>query len=128
MENELIGEYTSNADLVNGFIASAFVPIYARGAAWASWRGRRFLDGGLSDNVPTPFDDVPALVLNPYMWRDPGDGNGGFPFVRANATWADEMFALGRADAEAHHDELAAVLPLKEGVAAAAPTASPQSS
>ena len=123
LANVLVSEYESNADLVDGFIASAFVPIYGGGRAWAAYRGRRYVDGGLSDNAPVPPARAaagarggrrrgappPALVLTPYKWRE----GSGFPLIRADVAWADEMFARGREDARRHHDELAAVLPPK---------------
>lgn len=115
MENHLVSEFLDAEDLVDAFIASAFVPIYASGGALTErFRGRTFVDGGLSDNAPEPFDDVPSLVISPYRWRaHEGDG---FPFVRADFDWADRKFREGLEDAAAHHDELAAVLPLKSQV------------
>jgi len=106
--NELLHEYASVEDLVEGFIASAYVPIYDNaGRLAASWRGRRFIDGGASDNAPKPFgDDVPALVLSPHMWRQHHEG--AFAFVCSDWEWVDTKFELGKQDAAAHHDELAA--------------------
>eukprot|EP00966_Prymnesium_polylepis_P202611 4694000-Prymnesium_polylepis.1 len=96
--------------MVEGFIASGFVPIYdSRPIVAATWRGRRYIDGGASDNAPIPFDGIPALVLSPHRWRDHGN-YGTFPFVRADWPWLEAKFAEGLADAEAHHDEIASVL------------------
>jgi len=50
---------------------------------------------------------VPALVLSPSRWRTHTDLHGAIPFVNANWEWCDAKFALGKADAAAHHDELA---------------------
>ena len=112
LANELVGEYHSVEDLVEGFIASAFVPIYSTtGELAASWRGRRFVDGGASDNAPVPFEGVPSVVLSPHRWRS--HAAEGFPFVRADWNFCDLKFQQGMADAAAHHDELAAALPPK---------------
>ena len=110
LENELIGEFDSVDDLVEGFIASGFLPIYDRsGHLGATWRGQRFFDGGLSDNEPLPFDDVPSLVLSPSKWREHEDVGSvvPVPFVRANWEWCNAKFELGFQDAKARHDELA---------------------
>ena len=42
------------------------------------------MDGGLTDNTPVPLcaDEVPSLVLHPYLWRSPEEE--GFPFVRVD--------------------------------------------
>lgn len=112
LENRLVSEYSSVEDLVDGFIASGYIPIYdRRGRLGASYRGERVIDGGLSDNAPRPFgDSVPSLVLSPGKWRDHPDVDGRVPvpFVRSDWAWCDAKFELGKADAAARHAELAA--------------------
>lgn len=102
----------SRQDLVDGFIASGFIPIYDReGRLGASYRGHRVIDGGLSDNAPRPFGEgVPSLVLSPGKWREHPDVTSRVPvpFVRSDWSWCDMKYELGKADAAAHHDELAA--------------------
>mgnify|MGYP006091599569 CR=1 FL=1 len=109
LENVLISSFDSIDDLVDGFIASGYLPLYDRdGKLGASWRGERFFDGGLSDNAPRPFgDEVPALVLGPSTWRNHTDLPGAIPFVNADWEWCDAKFELGKADAREHHEELA---------------------
>ena len=54
---------------------------------------------------------MPALLLSPNKWRehpDLGSVLPGVPFVRSDWAWCDAKFSLGKADAAAHHDELAA--------------------
>ena len=53
-------------------------------------------------------DEVPSLVLSPAKWRAHADLPGAIPFVNADWAWCDEKFELGKADAAAHHEELAA--------------------
>ena len=41
-------------------------------------------------------------------WRAHADLPGAIPFVNADWAWCDEKYELGKADAAAHHEELAA--------------------
>lgn len=110
LENRLVGEFSSLDDLVSGFIASGFLPIYDSERRLATeWRGERFFDGGLSDNAPVPFQGVPSLVLSPSKWRAHTElERVPVPFVRSDWAWNDAKFKLGQEDAREHHEELRA--------------------
>lgn len=112
LENVLVGEFASVEDLVDGFIASGYLPLYdKKGRLGATWREQRFFDGGLSDNAPRPLgDEAPSLVLAPSKWRTHSDVDGRVPvpFVRSDWDWCHAKFELGKEDAAAHHAELAA--------------------
>lgn len=111
LKNQLVGEFNSIDDMVEACIASGHIPIYDRhGRLGTSWRGERYVDGGVSDNAPRPFgDEVPALILGPKKWRSHAElGNSPVPFVRADWEWCNLKYKEGKADAAKHHDELAA--------------------
>jgi len=136
MTNELISDFADADDLIGCFLASAYVPVYDdRCRPAALWRGRRYIDGGLTDNCPVPFGphaannsgddnsggdasaaaapppDIPSLVLTTEQRRDHSGDTGLLPWVRADWGWCEMKFGQGLADAEAHHTDLAAVLP-----------------
>lgn len=112
LANVLVADYDSLDDLVDGYIASGYLPIYDEtGRLACRWRDELYIDGGLSDNAPLPFgDEVPSLVLSLSKWRDHEELASGFPvpFVRANWEYCDDKFRLGKQDAASSHAELAA--------------------
>ena len=117
LENALVCDYASVEDLVEGFIASGFLPLYdRRGRLAATWRGQRFFDGGLSDNAPQPLGDKAAsLTLSPSKWREHEDGGSlPVPFVDSDWAWCDAKYEMGKRDAAQHHAELAAFFEAKD--------------
>ena len=111
LQNALVDDYASVDDLVDAYIASAYVPLYdARGEMTTRFRGLRSFDGGITDNAPRPYDDRDCLVLSPSKWREHDDTKLPIPLVNADWDWCDAKFELGKADAAAHHGDLARVL------------------
>ena len=110
LRNALVDDYASVDELVDAYIASAYVPLYDRRAELTTrFRGDRSFDGGITDNAPRPYDDVDCLVLSPSKWRDHGTSLP-IPLVNSDWDWCDAKFELGKRDAAAHHDEIARVL------------------
>uniref|UniRef100_A0A3Q0RB78 triacylglycerol lipase n=1 Tax=Amphilophus citrinellus TaxID=61819 RepID=A0A3Q0RB78_AMPCI len=50
-ENVLVSEFSSKEELIQALICSCFIPIYC-GLIPPSFRGVRYVDGGISDNLP----------------------------------------------------------------------------
>lgn len=50
-ENVLVSEFASKEELIQALICSCFIPIYC-GLIPPSFRGVRYVDGGISDNLP----------------------------------------------------------------------------
>lgn len=111
LTNHLVSDFEDLDDFMLGVIASAFIPIYdSQGFLTARWRGKRFIDGGLTDNTPVPYNDIPSFVITPSMWRDHTADTGAVSFVRADWEWANRKYRQGKEDAEKHHSELAVIL------------------
>ncbi|KAL4129928.1 hypothetical protein PRIC2_005934 [Phytophthora ramorum] len=95
LRNHLLTTWTSNEEMVDCMLCSAHVPLYTTSLA-ASYRGKRFMDGGLSSNTPVVFPDAPHKVFQIWKWRwfSPT-----WVLVTTNADWATELFRMGREDA-----------------------------
>ncbi|KAM9327817.1 patatin-like phospholipase domain containing 3 [Pholidichthys leucotaenia] len=50
-ENVLVSEFSSKEELIQALICSCFIPVYC-GLIPPSFRGVRYVDGGISDNLP----------------------------------------------------------------------------
>jgi predicted acylesterase/phospholipase RssA len=106
--NEVVSTWTSNEDLVDGIVASSFVPLFDAGKITARFRGERYVDGALTNSWPLPHGDaVPSLVIKRDMWRA---NRLSWLWCWADPDWGDRLYKWGVEDAEAHMEELAAVL------------------
>ncbi|KAI9908364.1 hypothetical protein PsorP6_003082 [Peronosclerospora sorghi] len=103
--NRLLTTWTSNEELVDCMLCSAHVPLYTTSLV-ASYRGKRFIDGGTSNNNPEPRLHAPHMVFQVWKWRWVAPY---WVFVTTNAEWAVKMFRMGRADAATHLHEVDAV-------------------
>ena len=66
MENELVNHYTDRDHCLNVLIASCLVP------GWAGFRpveinGQYYVDGGLTNNLPIPYDDT--IRIQPFSTK-----------------------------------------------------------
>ncbi|EDV29293.1 uncharacterized protein TRIADDRAFT_18195 [Trichoplax adhaerens] len=68
-QNILISEFFSKMDLIKCVACSCFVPFWS-GIVPPFYRGERYLDGGISDNHPIPFDIQKTITISPFV----GDG------------------------------------------------------
>jgi len=63
-KNELMSDFRSKDELVDALIASCYIPLYA-GINLPSIRGNKFMDGGLTDNLPQ-FQDGRTITISPF--------------------------------------------------------------
>lgn len=110
LEPTTIGDWKSNDDLLDGIMASAFIPIFDKWKLTATFRGKRYIDGTVAAKEPRFLDDqnVPRLVINYDMWRPVKKS---WLWLSTDESWNRKLYALGRADALKHMAEIAAVLP-----------------
>ena len=110
----LIGDWRCLDDLVGGLSASAYLPIADLQGLVYTHRDRWCLDGSIAGYGQThrpAGSHVPALALPVDRWRTWAITDYNVVTEPAEI-W--RRFELGRRDARAHLDELAAVLPPKK--------------
>ncbi|RLN15142.1 hypothetical protein BBJ28_00006526 [Nothophytophthora sp. Chile5] len=95
LRNHVMTNWTSNEDMVDCMLCSAHVPLYTTSMA-ALYRGKRFVDGGLSNNHPIVHPDAPHKVFQIWKWRWIAPT---WILVTTNADWAADLFRMGREDA-----------------------------
>ncbi|XP_041365493.1 1-acylglycerol-3-phosphate O-acyltransferase Pnpla3-like [Gigantopelta aegis] len=62
-KNVIISQYDSREELIEALLCSAFVPFYS-GMLPPKFRGVRYVDGSLSDNLPTLDEDT--ITVSPF--------------------------------------------------------------
>ncbi|XP_004676464.1 PREDICTED: patatin-like phospholipase domain-containing protein 3 [Condylura cristata] len=63
-ENVLVSDFQSKEEVVDALLCSCFIPFYC-GLIPPSFRGVRYVDGGLSNNVPR-VDDRTTITVSPF--------------------------------------------------------------
>ncbi|XP_026722772.1 patatin-like phospholipase domain-containing protein 2 isoform X2 [Athene cunicularia] len=63
-KNALISNFNSKEEVVQALICSSFVPIYC-GLIPPSFRGVRYVDGGISDNLPH-YESKSTITVSPF--------------------------------------------------------------
>ncbi|XP_060540120.1 patatin-like phospholipase domain-containing protein 2 isoform X1 [Pantherophis guttatus] len=63
-ENVLISDFNSKEEVVQALLCSSFVPVYC-GLIPPSFRGVRYVDGGLSDNLPR-YNLKNTITVSPF--------------------------------------------------------------
>lgn len=61
--NVVVSHYTSREDLIQALICSSFVPVFS-GIVPPLFRGLRYWDGGITDNLPT--FDAETVTVSPF--------------------------------------------------------------
>ncbi|XP_078332618.1 patatin-like phospholipase domain-containing protein 4 isoform X2 [Crassostrea virginica] len=77
----LVSEFHSKADLIQALLCSAHVPLYS-GFLPPSFHGTRYVDGGLSDNLPILNDET--ITVSPFAGESdicPLDNSANFEHV-----------------------------------------------
>lgn len=77
----LVSEFHSKADLIQALLCSAHVPLYS-GLIPPSFHGTRYVDGGLSDNLPILNDET--ITVSPFAGESdicPSDNSANFEHV-----------------------------------------------
>ncbi|XP_052016806.1 1-acylglycerol-3-phosphate O-acyltransferase PNPLA3 [Apodemus sylvaticus] len=63
-ENVLVSEFHSKDEVVDALVCSCFIPLFS-GLIPPSFRGERYVDGGVSDNVPL-LDAKTTITVSPF--------------------------------------------------------------
>ncbi|XP_048404317.1 patatin-like phospholipase domain containing 3 isoform X1 [Stegostoma tigrinum] len=93
-ENVLVSEFNSKEELIQALICSAFVPIYC-GLIPPSFRGVRYVDGGISNNLPLS-ELKNTITVSPFSGESdicPRDNPSNFHELRVTNT--SIQFSLG---------------------------------
>ncbi|KAM9229325.1 1-acylglycerol-3-phosphate O-acyltransferase PNPLA3 [Dugong dugon] len=64
-ENVLVSDFQSKEEVVDALLCSSFIPFYF-GLIPPTFRGERYVDGGVSDNVPFA-DDKTTITVSPFF-------------------------------------------------------------
>ncbi|XP_072915253.1 patatin-like phospholipase domain containing 3 isoform X3 [Hemitrygon akajei] len=86
-ENVLVSDFNSKEELIQALICSAFVPIYC-GLIPPSFRGVRYVDGGISNNLPQ-CELKNTITVSPYSGESdicPRDNTCNFHELRVSNT------------------------------------------
>lgn len=101
-ENVLVSEFTSKEELIQALVCSCFIPIYC-GLIPPSFRGVRYVDGGISDNLPQS-ELKNTITISPFSGESdicPRDNSTSFHELRFTNTSIQmnlgNMYRLSRA-------------------------------
>ncbi|XP_070611393.1 1-acylglycerol-3-phosphate O-acyltransferase Pnpla3-like [Erythrolamprus reginae] len=93
-ENVLISDFNSKEEVVQALLCSSFVPIYC-GLIPPSFRGVRYVDGGLSDNLPR-CSSKNTITISPFSGEFDICPKGNVAnFYLMNLTNTSIQFSLG---------------------------------
>ncbi|PIO28623.1 hypothetical protein AB205_0033720, partial [Aquarana catesbeiana] len=93
-ENVLVSEFSSKEELIQALICSAFVPVYC-GIIPPTFRGVRYVDGGISNNLPE-YELKNTITISPFSGESdicPRDNSTNFHELRVTNT--SIQFSLG---------------------------------
>ena len=109
-KNHLVGDFESNADLVDSVLASASVAFYADSLT-QNFRGSSYIDGSLTNNSPVPHgSEYPSKVLQVWHWRWMSPT---WALISTCSDWTQQLFDWGKEDALQNLDDLATILTYK---------------
>ncbi|XP_068163020.1 patatin-like phospholipase domain containing 3 isoform X2 [Antennarius striatus] len=101
-ENVLVSEFNSREELIQALICSCFIPIYC-GLIPPSFRGVRYVDGGISNNLPQS-ELKNTITISPFSGESdicPRDNSTSFHELRLTNTSIQmnlgNMYRLSRA-------------------------------
>nr|XP_009677058.1 PREDICTED: patatin-like phospholipase domain-containing protein 2 isoform X1 [Struthio camelus australis] len=93
-KNALISNFNSKEEVVQALICSSFVPIYC-GLIPPSFRGVRYVDGGISDNLPH-YESKNTITVSPFAGEcDICPKGNSANFHEMNVTNTSIQFSLG---------------------------------
>ncbi|KAK3101266.1 hypothetical protein FSP39_002246 [Pinctada imbricata] len=106
----LVSEFESKAELIQALLCSAHVPFYS-GLIPPAYRGTRYVDGGLSDNLPILNEDT--VTVSPFSGESdicPSDVSSNFEhIILANTSMqctSQNLYRLSRALFPPHPETL----------------------
>ncbi|XP_058479930.1 patatin-like phospholipase domain containing 3 [Solea solea] len=101
-ENVLVSEFSSKDELIQALVCSSFIPIYC-GLIPPSFKGVRYVDGGISDNLPQS-ELKNTITISPFSGESdicPRDNSTSFHELRFTNTSIQmnlgNMYRLSRA-------------------------------
>ncbi|KAM9845970.1 patatin-like phospholipase domain containing 3 [Aulostomus maculatus] len=101
-ENQLVSDFSTREELIQALICSCFIPIYC-GLIPPSFRGVRYVDGGISDNLPHS-ELKNTITISPFSGETdicPRDNSTSFHELRFTNTSIQmnlgNMYRLSRA-------------------------------
>ncbi|XP_017554380.1 patatin-like phospholipase domain containing 3 isoform X1 [Pygocentrus nattereri] len=86
-ENVLVSDFTSKDELIQALICSCFIPVYC-GLIPPAFRGVRYVDGGISDNLPQS-ELKNTITISPFSGENdicPKDNSSSFHELRLTNT------------------------------------------
>lgn len=86
-ENVLVSDFNSKEELIQALICSSFVPVYC-GLIPPSFRGVRYVDGGISNNLPQ-YELKNTITVSPFSGESdicPRDNSTNFHELRVTNT------------------------------------------
>ncbi|XP_062990401.1 1-acylglycerol-3-phosphate O-acyltransferase Pnpla3-like [Elgaria multicarinata webbii] len=93
-KNVLVSHFNSKEEVVQALLCSSFVPIYC-GLIPPSFRGVRYVDGGISDNLPQ-YDSKNTITISPFSGEcDICPKGNSANFHEMNVTNTSIQFCLG---------------------------------
>lgn len=100
LENMLISDWSSNEDLIDGIMSSAFIPLLDIGKLTNIYRNKRCIDGSITNNEPNPYPDLdlPKLVISYDMWNSTIKKSWYLVWCWSSPSWSRYLFELGRKD------------------------------
>jgi hypothetical protein len=103
-ENEIIDTFTSNEDLIDSILCSAYVPLFEWGL-YKNHRDSRFVDGGVSDLYGHKFmmEGYDTYLVMKDNWRPT---KASWFWCYSSESWAELLYNWGLQDAFEHMDEL----------------------
>ncbi|XP_060068217.1 patatin-like phospholipase domain-containing protein 2 [Ylistrum balloti] len=97
----IVSEFESKDELIQALLTSAFVPLYS-GLVPPSFRGVRYVDGGLSDNIPQLNNET--ITVSPFCGESdicPRDASANLMHITlANTSFqcsGDNLYRMSRA-------------------------------
>ena len=95
-KSHIISDWKSNQDLLDGTMASAFVPVFDKFKLTGKFRGNRYIDGALINSYPQPLNDVPTFIVKRDRWRE---NKTSWLWCWTDIEWSRELFNWGVEDA-----------------------------
>uniref|UniRef100_A0A674KDI3 triacylglycerol lipase n=1 Tax=Terrapene triunguis TaxID=2587831 RepID=A0A674KDI3_9SAUR len=93
-KNVLVSNFNSKEEIVQALICSSFVPVYC-GLIPPSFRGVRYVDGGISDNLPQ-YESKNTITISPFSGEcDICPKGNSANFHEMNVTNTSIQFSLG---------------------------------
>lgn len=101
LKNHIVHHWKDRDDLIECILASCFIPIFDR-RFWTYFDKIRYVDGGLSNNKPIPYPDLPYIYITTDRWRE-------IPWhwywCYTSEEWSDQLYLWGKEDALANIGE-----------------------